>query len=195
MLWNNDPALTSVWANNVANAQEQYGTQSVLAFNEPDGCCSSCGMSCISVSAAANAYQQFIQPLAGQVALGSPAVTNGVGPDIGMNWLEQFLSACHSCTFDFYQVHWYGDVSNPESFKLYVREFHQRFQKPLWITEFGTSTGTQAQVLDFLREVLPWLDEQEYVHRYAYFMAQAAGSPYLLNADETLTRIGRLYSG
>lgn len=38
-----------------------------------------------------------------------------------------------------------------------------------WITERG-ATGTTAEQVEFLQVVMPWLDEQNYVERYAYFM-------------------------
>ena len=70
MLWSNADALTSIWNNNVANAIRTYGADAVLAFNEPDGCC--CGGSCMNVSTAISAYQQWVQPWAGRVLLGAP---------------------------------------------------------------------------------------------------------------------------
>lgn len=36
MLWSNADALTSIWNANVQNAINNYGTDAVLAFNEPD---------------------------------------------------------------------------------------------------------------------------------------------------------------
>jgi len=42
----------------------------------------------------------------------------------------------------------------------------------------------------FLEEVLPWLDSQDYVHRYAYFMA-SEGS---LISGRVLSRIGETFA-
>lgn len=193
MLWNLDPALTSIWSSNVATARKSYGADAVLAFNEPDGCCSSCGNSCISPSVAASAYKQYIQPLRKTLELGAPAVTNGVGPGIGMDWMSQFVSACTGCTIDFMPIHWYGDVTNPDSFKAYLKQFHKRFGKPIWVTEFGTTSGSDAQVLAFLKIVVPWMDAKPWVLRYAYFMDRAAGGTFLLNGDKSMTSIGQYY--
>ncbi len=194
MLWNADPALTAIWSTNVSNAQSKYGADAALAFNEPDSCCSECGNSCISVQNAVSAYKQWMQPLSGTVRLGSPAVTNGVGPSIGIDWMKQFIASCSDCTVDFIPIHWYGSVLDPGSFKTHVESFHRQSGKPIWITEFATTSGTEEQVIDFLKVVLPWLIQQEYVERYAYFMARAAGSPFLLTTGGGLTRIGELYN-
>ena len=148
----------------------------------------------MNVSYAVSAYKQWVQPLAGKVLLGSPAVTNGVGDGIGISYLQYFMGNCTGCTVDFIPLHWYGDVTNPDSFKTYVKSFRTKFARPLWITEFGTNGGTEDQIVTFLENVLPWLDKQTYVQRYAYFMDRAAGSPYLLETNNTMTDIGVVFN-
>nr|POF07832.1 alkali-sensitive linkage protein 1 [Quercus suber] len=194
MLWSAATDLTSIWQNNVRNAIATYGTESVLSFNEPDGCCWSCGNSCMNVSEAVSAYKQWVQPFAGTVKLGAPAVTNGVGEGIGISYMQYFMGNCTNCQVDFIPLHWYGSVLDPNSFTTYVQSFYQKFNKPIWITEFGTSSGTDAQIISFLQQVLPWLDSQSYVQRYAYFMDTNAGSPYLLNTNDTMTDIGVVFN-
>ena len=148
----------------------------------------------MNVSSAVSAYKKWVQPLAGKVSLGAPAVTNGVGEGIGISYLQYFMGNCTKCTVDFIPLHWYGDVTNPNSFKTYVKSFHTTFGLPLWITEFGGNGGTDDQIVTFLENVLPWLDTQAYVKRYAYFMDRAAGSPYLLETNDTMTDIGVTYN-
>lgn len=84
----------------------------------------------------------------------------------------------------------YGSPTDPGSFTSYVQSFYQQFGKPIWITEFGTNGGTDAQIIAFLQQVMPWLDSQSYVQRYAYFMDTNGGSPYLLFPNDTMTDIG-----
>lgn len=194
MLWSAADDLTSIWNNNVANAIAIHGTDAVLSFNEPDGCCWDCGNSCMNVSESVSAYKKWIQPLAGEVRLGSPAVTNGVGDGVGISYMEQFMDNCTGCTVDFIPLHWYGSVLDPGSFKTYVQSFWTKFGRPIWITEFATTSGTEDQILTFLQNVLPWLDQQTYVQRYAYFMDRNAGSPFLLESNNTLTAIGELFN-
>jgi hypothetical protein len=67
-------------------------------------------------------------------------------------------------------IHWYDSATNIDYFKSHVQQAHDISGKPVWITEFGAS-GSDDQVNSFLKTVLPWLDEQDYVERYSYFMA------------------------
>ncbi|KAI0189684.1 glycosyl hydrolase catalytic core-domain-containing protein [Astrocystis sublimbata] len=169
----------------------------VLSFNEPDGCCWSCGNSCMNVSSAVSAYRTYINPLPSTypgLSLGAPAVTNGEGPGVGLDWLRQFMAACSTCTVDFIPLHFYGSVLEPGAFKTYVSSAWKMFGRPIWVTEFGTTSGTEEKVLAWLGEVLPWLDAQPYVERYAYFMDNDRGVPYLLTPAHALTSIGKLYS-
>lgn len=60
----------------------------------------------------------------------------------------------------------------------------------MWIPEFQR-LGDQDGQVEFLREVLPWLDadEQGQIERYAYFMV-AEG--FLLE-DGGLSKVGEIY--
>ena len=144
----------------------------------------------MDVQSAVTAYKQYIQPLAGRVSLGAPAVTNGVGSGVGIDYMRQFIGNCSGCQIDFIPIHWYGSVLDPGSFETYVSNFYQTFGKPIWVTEFGLTSGTSAQIISFLQQVLPWLGSQGYVRRYAYFMDNNQGDPYLLNSSNSLTDIG-----
>ena len=57
------------------------------------------------------------------------------------------------------------------------------------ITEFRGPSLEEDEIL-FLEEVLPWLDSQDYVHRYAYFMA-SEGS---LISGRVLSRLGEKFA-
>ena len=133
------------------------------------------------------AYRQWIQPLVEKypnLRLGAPAVTNGVrspnGTLMGIPYLKAFLEGCQDCKVDFVVVHWYDNANNVEYFKNHMREVHETSGgKSIWITEFGV-TGGDGEA--FLREVLPWMDQQEWICRYAYhwaakgFMINATGN-------------------
>ncbi|KAH6704310.1 glycosyl hydrolase catalytic core-domain-containing protein [Leptodontidium sp. MPI-SDFR-AT-0119] len=131
----------------------EYGTTHLLAFNEPD----LDSQANLTVAAAVAGYLEHMEPFAGKVKLGSPA-------------LKDFTSRCASCTIDFVAIHWYngGDVMD---FKDYIMQAHKvGGYRPVWVTEFR-GPGLGEEEIIFLEEVLPWLDTQDYVHRYAYFMA------------------------
>lgn len=70
MLWSNGTDKTSTWFQNADNAIAR-GSKHLLAFNEPDNK----GQANMSPQAAADAYLAYMQPYAGKVKLGGPAVT------------------------------------------------------------------------------------------------------------------------
>lgn len=91
----------------------------VLGFNEPNGPASS-GGSNITPLTAAQIWVKNMEPLAAKgVKLGLPACTGGTD---GLPWLQQFLGNCSTvlsagstttknCTYDFVNLHWYGDFT------------------------------------------------------------------------------------
>lgn len=67
----------------------------------------------MNVSTAVSAYQEWIQPFAGQALLGAPAVTNSGGTPadpMGLLYLEYFIGNCTGCTIDFINLHWYSNI-------------------------------------------------------------------------------------
>ena len=61
-----------------------------------------------------------------------------------------------------------GNVASVES---YLNQFYDRYQLPVWLTEFNLSTGNSDETLedqmDFLAELTRWLEAQDYIYRYA----------------------------
>ena len=180
-------------------------TQYVMSFNEPDQHDQKAFM---DPFAAAAAYKQYISPLSSSgIKVGSPSVTNGVVPGMGLNYLSSFLSACGGdgpggpdCPIDFVPIHWYGcpDGACPVSedvdlFKKQITDGMTAAQgKPVWIPEFQR-LGDQDGQVEFLTAVLPWLDadEQSQIERYAYFMA--ADGFLLDGGGGRLSKVGEIY--
>ena len=148
----------------------------------------------MSVGDAVAAYKQYIQPLAAQgLKLGSPAVTNGAEANKGINWLQQFMGACTGCQVDVVATHYYAS-DNADDFKNYITKFYQTFNKPVWVTEFGVTSGNADA---FLQQVLPWMDSQPWIQRYAYQMAApvTGANQYLVNAaGNGLSSTGQVYA-
>ena len=159
MLWNAAPGAVAAWRPAVQKAQT-LGADALLSFNEPDLCCAGCGSACMSIADSVAGYKANMQPFAGALQLGAPAVTNGGGPDMGLGWLDQFLTACGGCTVDFVALHYYGPADQPKLLQDHVARAYQQFGKPVWVTEYGTNGGTPAEVLSWLQTVVPWLDSQ-----------------------------------
>lgn len=183
LLWGTASMFTSGWSSNAQNAINS-GSKYLMSFNEPD----ESSQSNLSPADAASAYMTYMQPFAGKAKLGSPAVTNG-GGSMGLAWLSSFMAACTSCTIDFVPIHWYSN--NAADFINHVEAAYAQTGKPIWITEFGLTGSTDAQVESFMTTVMAWMDSTDYVHRYSYFMA-AEGS--LINSAGTaLSAIGSTY--
>lgn len=136
-----------------------------------------------------------MEPFAKQARLGAPAVTNGPAPG-GLTYLSNFISSCTDCNIAFCPIHWYDSATNVAYFKSYVGDAITACgNKPIWITEFGAS-GSADQVATFLDTVLPWLDANAMVERYAYFMtAPSSDGTYLVNsAGSGLSTIGNVFN-
>jgi hypothetical protein len=150
----------------------------------------------MSVGDAVAAHKKYMQPLAGSgLKIGSPAVTNAGEPNKGIDYLKQFMSGCSDCQVDFVVAHYYA-WDNVDDFKNYLTKFHDTFKKPVWLTEFGINPG-QGDADAFLKKVLPWLDQTEWIQRYAYHMAapDVEGKSYLVNtAGNGLTPAGTTYA-
>jgi len=181
LLWGSQSSFTGNWQNEATKAISN-GATAILGFNEPDHS----QQANLSPAAAATAYKQYITtPFSGKAKLVSPAVTNGGAP-MGLTWLSSFMSACADCEVDAIAIHWYDSSSNVDYFKSYIQGANKQFGKPIWLTEFGTTDGNDDA---FLKEVLPWLDSQSYVERYAYFMATDGK----LNSGTGLSTAGNTY--
>ena len=137
-------------------------------------------------------YQEYMNPLAGTVRLGAPAVTNG-GGSMGLTYLQSFLNQCTGCHIDFVPVHWYGDAGNSSGFEWYIGQAYAvAGNRPLWVTEFGTTSGTAEQSQAFLQTVMVWMDASPMVERYAWFMDSVGNE---INANGTgLSELGSMYN-
>ncbi|RMY88735.1 hypothetical protein D0864_06586 [Hortaea werneckii] len=164
LLYSGASSLTSIWADNVRK-EIDLGATAVLGFNEPDACFEGAS-ACMSVSEAVDVWQDYIEPFAGTVRLGSPGVTNAGS---GFEWLDQFIGNCTDCTIDFIAIHWYANMYAFGYLQSYVQQAYERYGKPIWLTEFGydysEGVPTEAQVQGFLKQAVTWLDEQDYVER------------------------------
>ncbi|KAL3418767.1 glycoside hydrolase [Phlyctema vagabunda] len=184
LLWGNKAEFTDVWSE-AATSAIASGSTALMSFNEPD----LAEQSNIAYTDAAALYKTYMEPFAGKADLLAPSVTNGGSP-MGLTYLKNFIGACSGCTIDAINIHWYDSASNIDYFKNYVAEAYEAGgNRPVWISEFGAS-GSDAEQNTFLETVLPWLDEQDYVVRYAYFMAKDG----VLLSGKTLSTLGTTFS-
>lgn len=168
MLWGTREDFVSVWDTNAQTAISN-GAKNFLSFNEPDNA----GQANMDAGTAAAAHIQYMNPYAGSVNIGSPAITNSGTDGEGVSWLKQWISACGgSCEFTFCAAHWYSPADSSD-FLNYVTEVHEACEnKPVWITEFAPTGADDATISSFLEEVQDALDNDptySFVERYAYF--------------------------
>ncbi|MEO0531784.1 MAG: glycosyl hydrolase [Planctomycetota bacterium] len=117
----------------------------------------------------------------------------GFGDDAGGRaWMDEFMTEVDllngnadpsdDIRLDAVAFHWYGAsspnaVSAANNFLNRVDFFHQRYNRPLWITEFAMhdwegNDPTEAMIqanADFLEIVIPELEARSYVERYSYY--------------------------
>lgn len=190
MLWGSK--MFGGWGTAIQTALSS-GSKYILGFNEPDNP----SQANMSPSDAVNSYHNYITPYAGMATLISPGVTNGDGPNQGLNWLKSFMDGCSDCNIGGLAVHWYG--TDPEDLKDFVSQAidlgNQYGISEIWLSEFALTSaingGGGSQSVDFLQQVLPWLDSQPNLARYAYFMCSDG---YLLSGSSSLSPSGEVYA-
>ncbi|PQE04599.1 hypothetical protein CJF30_00004400 [Rutstroemia sp. NJR-2017a BBW] len=199
MLWGNPGAdQIPAWTTAVQTAS----TKHVLGFNEPDLTYS--GSANLLPAVAAAGWLTGMQPFASTHLISTPNVLwnnydsySSGGPYSSRQWTSYFLGNCTSCHFDFAAIHYYSDCFpangqlGSDWFISNVTNAHEFFKIPIWITEFQCY-GSDDQQAQFLKTVLPWLDAQSWVQRYAYF---GVFPGFLINsAGNGLSSAGTVYA-
>lgn len=187
MLWG--PKMYDGWSA-AADSAISSGSKYLMGFNEPD----ITSQADLSPAQAASDFKQYLTPYADKASLVSPAVSNSGSDGQGLSWMKTFLSECTDCKISALAVHWYADASYTDYFKQFINETvalaTENNIEDVWLTEFQ-ATGDTASQVTFLEEILPWLDAQSNVSRYAYFMCS---SSVLLTAANVLSEIGTIYT-
>ena len=172
----------------------------LLGFNEPD----LAGQADMTPAEALALWPR----LAGTgLRLGSPAVAWG-GADSG-GWLDQFMRGARErgLRVDFVALHWYGADFSPAAvghLERYLRDVHDRYGLPIWLTEFALirwdAAGvahypSDAEQVAFVRGATRMLERLPFVERYAWFgLPATADSPTgLYRAGSGLTAAGEAY--
>ena len=169
----------------------------VLGFNEPDGA----AQANMTPDEAIELWPQ-LETLG--VPLGSPATVNP-----NNDWMKEFMekAEANGLRIDFVTVHSYGGP-NVLAFINKMKETYNAYERPIWITEFAVAdwnatspannTHSEETVIQFMSELLPALNDIEYIHRYAWFdgvgRAPLASSA-LFDEDGNITALGQVYAG
>ncbi|WP_405465956.1 glycosyl hydrolase [Streptomyces jietaisiensis] len=169
----------------------------LLGFNEPD------------LAAQANMTPEQALDLwprleSTGLRLGAPAVSHDA--DTPGGWLDRFMRGAdeRGLRVDFIPLHWYGSDFGPNAtaqLRDYVQRVHDRYHKPVWLTEYGLidfTRGTprypgEQEETDFIRSSTRMLDDLDYMERYAWFTLSTVTSPTGLYDGTTANAAGRAY--
>ncbi|MFJ6726230.1 sigma-70 family RNA polymerase sigma factor [Streptomyces sp. NPDC091281] len=194
MIWGADNVTPQALAR--AKAAGPY----LLGFNEPDFA----SQANMSVEQALDLWPRLESTGS---KLGSPAVA--FGGDRSGSWLDRFMTGAEQrgLRVDFITLHWYGGDFRTEAavsqLRGYLDAVHQRYHKPIWLTEFalidfsqGTRYPTDGEQAAFLTSATKMLAGLPYLQRYAWFGLgtdeQGPGTT-LFRGDGALTPQGRAF--
>ncbi|WOH36251.1 glycosyl hydrolase [Thalassotalea fonticola] len=187
----------------LAQAYADGDIKYILGFNEPDGE----DQANLSVEESLPIWDQL-------VTVGAPMVSPATVDPLN-DWMQEFMTA-RGNEVSYVAMHWYGGT-DVGAFLAKVDEVYNAYGKPVWITEFAVADWTATteeenqysdqEVIDFMKAVLPALDENEHVFRYSWFSVNAAADNFhnlassaLFDARDmetgatTITALGEVYA-
>ncbi|KAJ7877530.1 hypothetical protein B0H14DRAFT_2436804 [Mycena olivaceomarginata] len=170
----------------------------VLVMNEPQ----EPSQSNLSPAEGAEMWKGYLEPLrARNIRLGSPAPS---GSSNSIPWLRNFTQECGgNCTMDFLALHWYN--TNATAFKEFIVDFHEEFNLNIWVTEWACQNMsgpddqcTLPEIVDFLRETQTFMDQTDWVERYAWYgvkrdMNGVNQEDAMMDPDGVINALGKQY--
>jgi len=150
------------------------------------------------------------------VPLCSPACANPEGVNdesvqgVPGTWMRDFMKEADKRGYrvDYIGVHWYGGT-DAAGFKAKMKRIYEKYgRRPLLITEFAPAdwkTGGDIKrhkhkpesVLKFMKDVLPWMEEQDWIAGYSWFSfhieSPQGTSSALFDKMGNLTACGQFY--
>jgi len=156
-----------------AKAAQNAEAGVILGFNEPDHY-KQAGMS------VEEAIALWPELEATGLRLGSPAPAQWDRND--ESWLARFMeeAQANDLRVDFIALHTYTGNRNVENLKSYLIDVFEKYQKPIWITEFALVDWSDAgrfseeQSAAFLHDTFMMLDDLEFVEKYAWYRPSEA---------------------
>ena len=189
--------------NDIEIIKNKYKSTHFLAFNEPDDCNGQSGQygnMCV-VDTSLTYYKNLLKS---GVRMVSPACRQ----DAVFDWLNEFNSKAvdENIRIDVIAVHWYDWGSNPQNspnanpqdvfnrFVNYLESVYQTYGLPIWITEFNANRHRNEWVhRQFLQLALPFLEETDYIERYAFFPPTTQVANFF-DDNNNFTQIGEFYN-
>jgi len=190
------------WPNAWESLVQLEGVQDILGFNEPN----EHGKPYQDKNKAVLGLKQ-VMPLG--LRISSPNMREE-GP---WKWLREFweIARAEQLRIDFVGVHWYDwqgqwPKENPNAraeeifnrFKNYLRRVHEEYGLPIWVTEFNANVGRPTETqLAFLKLALPYLEQCEYVERYAFYQPNTKTGEFWVDRSDPnspLTELGEFWA-
>lgn len=163
---------------NIANYISKPDVTQLLSFNEPDNT----DQSNIPFAEAVTLHKNLS---ATGLRIGSPAPTESQA----FVWLRNFMAGtrAENIKVDHIVIHWYdwgsylstlNTAPDPTAvfnrFTAYVNRVYSIYGKPIWIKEFNANRNTTSATHEgFIALALPWMEQQPFIERYAYFFPPA----------------------
>lgn len=172
-------------------------SKALLGFNEPNFK----SQSNLQPSVAVQGWKR-IQSIFGDLTLISPSASPCSGnqciPNYGSQtaWFDEFFKLCNNqCKVDYLAVHYYYCHANDLIGSL--QSLYNRYNLKIWLTEFDCPGGNKTAQTEFIKQVIPLIEEKEWIVRYSWFMDRDNGYESLLTTDiskPTLTSVGDAYN-
>lgn len=176
------------WGNNAKKGVAE-GDKYFMSFGEPKP-------SGMTPETAVTYWMQTMEPYAAQgVSLGTPGNLQNPGD---FEWLGNFLDLCETagCTIGFVCVHWFWTAgpNGQQDFKNAVNKATSAAKgKPVWVDNFGAN-GDAAGQIEFLTNMIPWLEENDSVARYGYLGLNRTQGGFLPETGNELSDLGKFYA-
>jgi hypothetical protein len=189
--------------NDIALYKSKYKATHVMAFNESDNCNDQSGkyFNMCQPAVAVSYYENLMKS-------GMRLVSPSCRENAPFGYLKEFydLATTQNIRIDVIGVHWYDWGSDPKNspnatpqqvfnrFKNYLQRVYDLYKLPIWITEFNANPNrTTATNKGFMELALPYLDQLDYVERYAWFEPNSDVADYYESDGKTYTDVGIFY--
>jgi hypothetical protein len=187
------PFVPMAWSPKQLGVLAGVKGDTILGFNEPDRS----DQSNVSVVDAVRLWPQLTKT--GKRVGSCATASNPTKP----GWQQDFLSQTN-VGVDFITVHWYAPP-NAHALLAQLQTLYEEYKKPIWITEFAVADWKNTtggfpvdKVIEFMKDVLPVLDELPYVEKYSWKTRTTSdvnmGTSALFNDDGSLTDLGKVYA-
>ena len=183
--------------------KSKYNATHVMAFNESDNCNDQSGQynNLCNTDVAVSTYKNLMKT-------GLRLVSPSCRENAPFGWLKEFHDKANAqdIRIDVIGVHWYDWGSSPANspnenptnifnrFKNYLQRVYDLYKLPIWITEFNANPNRTTSVnYELMKLALPYLENLDYVERYAWYQPNSGVADYYDGTEAILTNVGAFY--